>query len=418
MQMKKIFTLLMLAGALVFSACEESGENPAWKQLPTTPITGADATLTVNGDTNSGSVQLTASSATQGTLTMTGVLPGYSEVSMDVTLSEKADGSFDISGEKGLTTSPAMRSAAAEPVIFNLAVRGNITPEGKITVSVTSALSTEAQGGLTGNWALQYESAITEEGTLATAPLWMDWSALDPDKPNAEFLATMASTFGSAFLFQYLNQVTFSADGNITAKYWTGSLEIGEVLGSMDYNEDQTSALWSDLHNNEWLSSPKNLAFWYVKDGCIRVVPNINAILGQVGEDNDGAMPDMSALTEIIAALSEYGIDIAPLLPTILEWLDTGIPLKYAVTDGALKVYIDKEMAAPFVTALLPALPKIDEMIAQMKEQNPDDETVQMIDMLLMMLRIENFAGFETIWKENTKDFGIALNFMQPKKAE
>lgn len=418
MQMKKILTLLVLAGALAFTACEESGETPSWKQLPTTPITGADASLTVNGDTNSGSVQLTASSATQGTLLLTGVLPGYSEVSMDVTLSEKPDGSFDISGEKGLTTSPAMRSAAAEPVIFNLAVRGNITPEGKITVTVTSALSTEAQGGLTGDWALQYKSAMTEDGTLATAPLWMDWSALDTAKPNAEFLATIVSTLGSPFLFQYLNQVTFSADGNITAKYWTGSADISNVLNNGIATDADGNALWVDLHNGGWLDSPKNLAFWYVKDDCIRVVPNINAILGQVGEDNDGAMPDMSALTEIIAALSEYGIDIAPLLPTILEWLDAGIPLKYAVTDGALKVYIDKEMAAPFVTALLPALPKIDEMIAQMKEQNPDDETVQMIDMLLMMLQIENFAGFETIWKENTKDFGIALNFMQPKKAE
>lgn len=407
-----------MAAALSFTACDDDGETPAWKQLPTAPITGADATLTVNGDANSGSVQLTASSATRGTLLLTGVLPGYAEVSMAVALSEKPDGSFDISGKKGLTTGPAMRSAAAEPVIINLAARGNITPEGKVSLTLTSALSADAQGGLTGNWALQYQSEVAEDGTLATGPLWMDWSALDAAKPNAEFLATIVSTFGSAFLFQYLNQVTFSADGNITAKYWTGSPDIADVLNSMSYSEDEKYALWSDIHNNEWLSSPKNLAFWYVKDGCLRVVPSIGAILGQVGEDNGGTAPDTEALTEIIGALSEFGIDITPLLPTVMEWMNAGIPLKYVASDGALKIYIDKEMAAPFVTALLPALPKIDEMIAQMKKENPEDETVQMIGMLLGMLQIENFAGFETIWKENTDAFGIALNFMQPRKAE
>lgn len=413
--MKKLFTLLALAATMTFAACSDSDEEAAWKQLPTEPISGENAALTVNGGSTSGSVQLTATSATQGTLLLTNVLPGYAEISMDVTLSERTDGTFDITGEKGLTTAPSMIARAAEPVIFNISVSGNVTPEGKATVNLTSALSTEAQGGLAGTWDLLGEVKLKEEdGSLPTAPLWVTWSAIDPTQANAEQFALTLRTFGSPLLYQVLHSVTLSADGNITAKYWSGDVDLMTALFSgTDTDEEAKITTFVNLHEDEpWLESPKNLAFWYVKDDNLYVVPNIAAILAQVGEDSGSDVSgSLGDLTGILAALGEYGIKIDALLPLVTQWMETGIPLKYVKSNGALKLYVDKEMCRPVIEALLPALPKLDEMIAKLIAENPDDEMIQMLPMLVVMCGIQNFAALEPIWNDNTDEFEIALNF-------
>lgn len=413
--MKKLFTLLALAATMTFAACSDSDEEAAWKQLPTEPISGENATLTVNGGSTSGSVQLTATSATQGTLLLTNVLPGYAEISMDVTLSERTDGIFDITGEKGLTTPPSMIARAAEPVIFNISVSGNVTPEGKASVNLTSALSTEAQGGLAGTWDLLGEVKLKEEdGSLTTAPLWVTWSAIDPTQANAEQFALALRTFGSPLLYQVLHSVTLSADGNITAKYWSGDVDLmTAIFSGMVTDQNTMTTTFVNLHENEpWLASPKNLAFWYVKGDNLYVVPNIAAILAQVGEDSGSDVSgSLGDLTGILAALGEYDIKIDALLPLVTQWMETGIPLKYANSNGALKLYVDKEMCRPVIEALLPALPKLDEMIAKLIAENPDDQMIQMLPMLVGMLGIQNFAALEPIWNNNTDEFEIALNF-------
>lgn len=372
-------------------------------------------TLTFNGDSTSGSVQLTAGDgATYGTLLLTDVLPGYAEVSMDVTLSERTDGSFDITGEKGLTTAPSMISRAdAESVIFNISVSGNVTPEGKATVNLTSALSTEAQGRLAGTWDLLTQlGAYDEGGALTTAPLWVTWSAKDTQQGNAELLATTLRTFGSSLLYQVLHSVTFSTDGNITAQYWSGDVDLMTAMFSGIATGEDGNPVMKNLHEKEpWLKSPKNLAFWYVKGDNLYVVPNIMAILTQVGEDNGSNVSgSLDNLTGILAALGEYGIKVDALLPLVMQWMETGIPLKYVNSNGELKLYADKEMCRPVVEALLPALPKLDEMIAKLIADNPDDQMIQMLPMLVTMLQIENFAALEPIWNDNTDEFEISLN--------
>lgn len=415
--MKKSFALLALAATMTFAACSDSDsdESTAWKALPTTPIFGENAVLTVNGGSTSGSVQLTAASATQGTLLLTNVLPGYAEISMDVTLSERTDGTFDITGEKGLTTAPSMISRAdAEPVIFNISVSGNVTPEGKAVVNLTSALSAEAQGGLAGTWDLLGEAKVKEDGSLTTAPLWITWSAIDPTQANAEQLASTLRTFGSPLLYQVLHSVTLTTDGNITAKYWSGDVDLmTAVFYGLVSDENTMTATFVNLHENEpWLESPKNLAFWYVKGENLYVVPNIAAILAQVGEDSGSdASGNLSDPTGILAALGEYGIEVDALLPLVTQWMETGIPLKYVNSNGKLKLYADKEMCRPVIEALLPALPKLDEMIAKLIADNPDDQMIQMLPMLSYILGIENFAALEPIWNNNTDEFEISLNF-------
>ncbi|WP_302459838.1 DUF4925 domain-containing protein [Parabacteroides johnsonii] len=414
--MKKLFALLTMAVMMTFAACSDSDEEAAWKQLPTEPIPGDNAMLTVNGGSTTGSVQLTATSTTQGTLLLTNVLPGYAEISMDVTLSGRTDGTFDITGEKGLTTAPSMISRAdAESVIFNISVSGNVTPEGKATVNLISALSTEAQGGLAGTWDLLSEVKLKEDdGAMTIAPLWVTWSALDPAQANAEGFARGVGTFGSMPLYQVLHSVTFSTDGNIMAEYWSGNVDLQTAIFQGTVTDQETLiTTFINIHEDEpWLESPRNLAFWYVKGDNLYVVPNITAILAQVGKDSGSSVDtgnlDISAL---LSKLGEYDITLtAELLSTVTGWLQTGIPLKYVKSNGALKLYVDKEMCSPIIEALLPALPKLDEMIAKLIAENPDDQSIQMLPMFLAMLQIKNFADLEPIWNNNTDEFEISLN--------
>ena len=84
---KKYFYPLALACTLcLFTACSDDDVN-AWEQLPQTEISGANATLTFNGNAlNDGSVQLPVNNARSGVLTMKNVVPGYRSVPVNVTL--------------------------------------------------------------------------------------------------------------------------------------------------------------------------------------------------------------------------------------------------------------------------------------------------------------------------------------------
>ncbi len=421
--MKKL--LIALVAAVSFAACNDDDKPAAWTYLPTTPITGENATLTVNGNpSKSGSVQLTATSATTGDLLLTNVLPGYAEINMEVTLAERTDGTgtFDLSGETGLTTPPAMiTKAATDPVIYNVSVRGYITPDGKTAVTLTSVLSKEAQGGLTASWDMLKKVTTNEDGALLTAPLWATWSAKDAEQPNAEQLAMSLRTFGSPLLYQFLHSVTFSEDGNVTAQY----RKLGEdadfqtelmnaMFSGFEYNEDYVPVAVTDLHPDiPWLESPKNLLYWYVKDGCLYLVPDIAAILAQIKEDGGSDVSGgMSGITDLLASLGEYGVKVDELLPLVMQWMETGIPLKYEKTADGLKLAADKEMCRPVIEALLPALPKLDEKIAQLVADNPDDQMIQMLPMLYGILGIENLASLDPIWSNNTDQFEISLNFV------
>ncbi len=420
--MKKL--LIALVAAVSFAACNDDDKPGAWTYLPTTPITGENATLTVNGNPSaSGSVQLTATSATTGDLLLTNVLPGYAAINMEVTLTERTDGTgtFDISGETGLTTPPAMvTKAATDPVIYNVSVRGYITPEGKAAITMTSVLSTEAQGGLTASWDMLKKVTADDEGALQTAPVWVTWSAKDAEQPNAEQLATTVRTLVSPLLYQFLHSVTFSADGNVTAEYRKMGEEFdiqSEIMNCMfsgfEYDDDYNLVGMADLHPDiPWLGSPKNLLYWYVKDGYLYVVPDIAAIIAQAKEDSGSDVSGgQSDITGLLASLGEYGINIDKLLPLVMQWMETGIPLKYEKTKDGLKLAADKEMCAPVIEALLPALPKLDEKIAELA--NSEDPMMQMLPMLLpSMLGVENLAALKTIWESNTDQFEISLNFV------
>ncbi len=416
--MKKLF--ITLAAVVAFAAC--SDDPAAWENLPTEPISGESAKLTVNGSTTeTGSVQLTATSATQGTLLLTNVLYGYDEITMDVNLSERTDGTgtFDIEGKTGLTKIPAINARATEePVIYNVSVTGSISPEGKIEVTLNSVLSTEAQGGLTGKWNLLTNLTMNDEGAVIMSPFLVTWSAQDPDpeKANAEQLATILRPLGSSLLYQFLHSLTFLPDGTVTAEYWNAEgfnmqTDMIDYLFALDENEAGESIIRIIRENPQWSDSPKNLLYWYVKGDYLYIVPDIAAILAQIKKDSGSDVVGGLDMNSIKDTLKKFGIDAEALLQLVPKWMETGIPLKYEKTENGLKLSADKEMCGPVIEALLPALPKLDEALAKLVAENPEDEMIQMLPMLKLLLGIENFAALDPIWKNNTNQFEVSLNF-------
>lgn len=401
------YLLAVICSVSLFTSCSDDDDDNSWKQIPETEISGENAVLKVNGSESTGSVQMKVSNGSEAVLTLKGIVPGYGDIPVNVNLQKQSDESYNFEGIAGLTTPPSMiRSTEKLPVIMNVTTKGNITTNGVITVDVTTLLSEEAQGGLTGSWKLLKSPAMNEQGGLASAPLFLIWSAKDVSKPNMEVGANIINAFGSMALYNLLNQVTFHENGNITAKYWS-EISLESIMGGMD---DEGNFIAT---HDAWLDSPKNLAFWYVKGGQLYIVPNIEAILKQVSQDNGSDIAGSTGdLTAILGQLAQYNIDVTALLPLITEWMSTGIPVKFSSPDGTLKVYVDKDMVAPFMTALLPALEvlqvELDKIIA-----DPTNEYSFLIRMAMGMLGIEKLTDIKTIWEQNTDDFELSLNFIK-----
>ncbi|WP_418698544.1 DUF4925 domain-containing protein [Bacteroides sp.] len=404
---KNLFYLFaLICSVSLFTACS-SDDDPNWKQIPTTPIEGADATFTVNGNSATGTVKFTPQSATQGQVELNNVFPGYSTVIVDVMMEEQADGSFNFSGEKGLSN-PSMgltRSTDVAPAIMNVTVKGNVTLAGKASVTATSALTETAMGGLAGSWNLlgkidtdQYVSVIN------SSPFFLRWVPLDEKALSGAQTSTVGSLLVSKILAEVLNQVTFHTDGNITAKFYSELPFDAETAQAWIMGNIFTPDI--NVSHTDWNTSPKNMAFWYVRDSKLYIVPNIAAIMKQVSGGEAGDL-DMAAILQM---LSQLGIDVTKLDPALIgqitSWLSTGIPLNYKTTDaGILEVYVDKAMVEPFMPVLFAMLPGLQAQLDEMAATNP------LVGLLPLLLGVPKLTDYETIWKDNTATFDLGLGF-------
>jgi len=531
---KNLFYLFALICSMsLFTACSDDDDD-TWKQIPSTEISAEDATLQVNGQVSTeGSVKLEAKNGEQAVLTLTKVIPGYADVPVDVVLEKQANDSFKFSGSKDLTSAPDLtRAAASHPAIMTVDVSGNITLEGKITVTVqtsglgtyvgvykgdklalkysevamvgkvavlnvidganmnlvlqgvlpgepeatitgvqpsgengafsgeatttggtvvrysgsisvatgilaidvTATLGTDAQGGLVGSWPLSHQ-LYNAEYKYEDTPFFLNWPAIDKKALNGEQLANAGTALVSQLLAEVLNEVNFSADGNLTAKYYSGIVagkneETGEDKDFQTWMMEKIFAMDINPLDRTWITSPTNLIQWYVKDGKLYLIPNIAQILQQVAQDGGGSldvnailtllqtvqsMDDATLMSLITGFGQQYGLDLsnldAALVRQVLGWLNTGIPLNYKKTATGIQISVNKEMVTPFMPVLLAQLPALqvmwDELVAK-------DET-GMMGLAMLLIGVPKFTDFITVWNENTADFGLGLFFANKK---
>lgn len=423
--MKKnlLYVLAFMASVTFFTGCSDDDDN-SWKEIPSTEIKGENATLTVNGQSVTGSVQLQAKNGEQGVLKLNNIVNGYDNVDIDVALVKQPDESFNFSGETTLSNTATKTPANDLSVTTTINVSGNITMLGKVTVEV----STEMTGGLVGTWILP-DTAIMDKDVkyILTSPVLINWPAADQD-PNSELksgeqLARVAGLVGPFALIEVLNQVTFNSNGNITAKYYpTIVLGEGEDIQSWMMGKIFGGEMKFVPSSRQWLDSPANLASWYIKEDKLYVIPNLSEILKQISKDNNGnsdfsaifAMletlkeTDDATLKEMVVGLGEkYGLDLSKLeaaqIKEVLGWLTTGIPLKYKAVDGLLYIYVDKAMVTPFMPVIFSLLPKLQAEFDKLAVENP------MMGLLPVFLGVEKFTDFETIWKTNTNVFELGI---------
>ena len=89
--MKKSLLFIMSMAMLATFGCSDDDNKAPWEELPSGPITGADAMITFNGDRSYGSVQIKADNSSKGVINVVNVLPGYPEVTMAVDMAQQPD---------------------------------------------------------------------------------------------------------------------------------------------------------------------------------------------------------------------------------------------------------------------------------------------------------------------------------------
>lgn len=150
-------------------------------------------------------------------------------------------------------------------------------------------------------------------------------------------------------------------------------------------------------------------------DNALFIVPNVSAIIDaadaeETRTDIDGI--DMSSVIEILATLKALGVDVDALNAELQKVLTRGIEYKYAVNGQNLKIYVDKELCAPVIDALLPVLPTLDAVLEQLAQSHdPEDiKTLQTIKKIMNQIGLQKPSDLDLVWKATT-EFEIAYNF-------
>lgn len=247
----------------------------------------------------------------------------------------------------------------------------------------------------------------TADGMVVKAPLQVTWTPKNPAEPNMLTLTNMAGMFGSGALNQLLDKVTLHPDGNITAEYWEEAEISMDNIMSGEYVGDSEN-IYEFKADHAWSSSPKNIALWYVRNDMIYIVPDIAAIAAVEGGDSIAVSDEDIAAA--IAQLAGAGVDVNALVPIVRSWIAMGVPLRYAVENGTLKLYVDKAMAAPIIEAVLPALKGLDGVVEEIMA-DPDNDLGSILGLVFSMIGIEKPSDIESIWKQNTDQFEIAVTF-------
>ena len=168
--------------------------------------------------------------------------------------------------------------------------------------------------------------------------------------------AMFRGIFG-VLLPQVLQSVTLGADGNVTASYNSGAIQFQPMWALMPPTADVAKKL---IPTEGWLQSPKNLAYWFEKDGKLYVKLNIPVIVAQAMGSGaaglDGIIDqilkgDPATIKTLLAKLLKVeSIAISDeSIAMLLDWVNNGFPLNVKVANGHSYIYLDKASFDPLM---------------------------------------------------------------------
>lgn len=410
---KSLFSLIVLSGSLLVVSC--SDDKQPWEQIPSSPITGNDAVVTFNGERSYGVVGIATRSESRAVVSLSNIIPGYPEISIPAEMKQTSEGTFSLSGSQNLSTPPVIFPMSREDAIapiYKMALTGIVTTSGKAQIAVTSTLTQEAQGNLSGKWIPEKILPVTAE-LMAHAPVAVDIAIKGQPEKSAELSATL-SLLGGVALYNSIGAIDLQANGSMVIDYST-AIDLSRALRE---GIDQTNGIYKAITDFKG-STGRNLVFWYCRGNVMLVTPYIPNISYRIDVDNgndpnlnDGAVTEK--LEKMMADLAALGIDTKALMSTFSSLNSTGIPVAAMSTGSSLKLVIDKKMLDPFMKLLAPALPALD---VKLKEYLADPANAAVAEMVTTQLfpaiGITSLQDLGKLWEEGIESFTVTINLVK-----
>lgn len=343
---------------------------------------GATLKLTYSGVNMMGAAVYYTLSGTTPVLTLANIVPDEPSVSIESVYTDQNGAFF------GTVTTSGGATVKYE---------GTVNVANGMTLALNVTMPDELQLAGTYGWA-EIENAGSYEGQQGMPSGSGCYIDIVDDNGSTggdnSSLAFIVRPLLGGILPQVLDNVTFSADGNIRADYSSASVTIpmADVYNLSDTNEQgmwmyygimaggfTQDKLDTMLSGRTYQSSPANLAYWFVKDGQLNVKLNIAAIVSQAMTDsgvtdagldlstiiNQFLGTDAKGLRELLAGLSSLMGNYADFvkllaekadadtLNTLLDWVNNGIPLNLEkTTDGHTRIYLDRDDLDMFIQLL------------------------------------------------------------------
>lgn len=267
-------------------------------------------------------------------LTLQNIVPGETQTSIELASLTETNDAYPFEGT--LTTAEGNK----------LTYKGNVK-SGTLTIDLKVVLPTN---DIMGTWPLaaSYSKRI---GTSRppkidkSSALVFEWeSSADAISPFFSVVKIMLPDMCAALLNGVLKDITFKEDGNIIASYAPMTPEVLEKCMSKQASEIITRS------ESDWVSSPLNLAFYYIKDGKLFIIPNMDMITRQI---------------ELDKTKSDKGnFDLSQILPLLQVLIPNGVPftIQSNYPDNGkdqTSLIIDKDLTTQLLSRLISYIPQL-----------------------------------------------------------
>lgn len=342
--------LYAICVATLLFACDDnddsdgSGMNGIYSNKLSAPEGGNTLTLTYSGREFIGKdVSFKMTNDNTANITLHGILPGETTTLLENVAISAGSNGYSFSGNGTGTNGTSFSYTGS-------------VEKSKMTLALTDVKVATNQLSSNGNWYPVLGRTSTEtDPVLGEYTLMRCAFHLVTDNALLAQFAPMLEPIVGNLICWFINEVTFNPDGNITARYAT--MPEGKAIGDL-------IQLPPNRQDSEWISSPINLASYYVKDDSeLYIVPNIDMILYQIEQNKTKADGGLDAA--VIAAVYQQ----------LNKWSTTGIRMNIRKNSetpsnnmgnliaykGDIFLFIDKEE----IEAFLPLLPLVKDLLPE-----------------------------------------------------
>lgn len=348
---------VFILAAFTFAACNNDDETPLIPPIDLNTTFGANAEsklMMTYGDTPLAGkqVQFNTTDSKTATLTLKDVIPGEAEtVITDIQLVEE-EGQYTFNGNSTTTRTAGIAIAYAGTV-----KKGELTLNLSVTMPDARGWAKKYTLGELSIGELDYGAPKPRPGAILTSSVLVDWNTtpgangLNQGKMNA---VSLRGILGGLLLPQVVKSIALEADGNVRANFSSDAIEFNMAM----INKLTPEMIAELVAKKTWAESPKNLAYWFEKEGKLYLKLNIANIISQAMSDSEqegggdaiagiistvlnGDPALIKGLLKDVLQIDMSGISDKT-FSTLLDWVKNGVPLNVKTANGHTYIYLDK----------------------------------------------------------------------------